>query len=48
MTKEESRIVCANVSLTHVDFMVGTKDTNIIGIKANGEQVQIFKDGNWA
>ena len=48
MTKDESRIACANVSLTHVDFMIGTKDTNIVGVKSNGEEVQIFKDGNWA
>ena len=38
----------ANISLTHVDFMIGTKDTNITGIKRNGEIIQIFKDGNWA
>ena len=47
MTKEESKLAGANVSLMHVDFMIGTKDTNIVGIKANGEKVQIFKDGNW-
>lgn len=47
MTKEGSKIAGANTSLTHVDFMIGTKDTNIVGIKPNGEEVQIFKDGNW-
>lgn len=37
----------ANCSLTHVDFMIGTKDTNIVGIKKDGSKVQVFKDGNW-
>ena len=44
MTKEESKLAGANTSITHVDFMIGTKDTNIIGIKNNGEKVQIFKE----
>lgn len=48
MTKEESLKAKANSSLTHVDFMIGTKDTQIIGVKADGTEVQIFKDGNWA
>ncbi len=47
MTKETLKGSCANVSLTHVDFMIGTQDTNIIGVKINGEKVQIFKNGNW-
>lgn len=37
-----------NVSKTHVDFMVGTKDLSIVGTDANGKEVAIFKDGNWA
>lgn len=37
-----------NDSFIHEDFMIGTKDLSIIGIKENGEKVQIFKDGNWA
>lgn len=48
MTKEESKLAGANTSLTHVDFMIGAKDTNIVGIKSTGEKIQIFKDGNWA
>lgn len=36
-----------NDSLTHVDFMVGDATTEIIGVKENGEEVQIFKDGNF-
>lgn len=37
-----------NKSATHVDFMIGTEDLNIDGIKANGERVAIFRNGNWA
>lgn len=48
MTKEESKSAGANTSITHVDFMIGTNDTNIVGIKSNGEKVQVFKNGNWA
>ena len=28
--------------------MIGSPDMNIVGEKATGEKVQIFKDGNWA
>ena len=28
--------------------MIGSKDLNIVGIKENGEEVQLFKNGNWA
>lgn len=36
-----------NDSLTHVDFMVGDETTEILGVKENGDQVQIFKEGNF-
>lgn len=36
-----------NDSLTHVDFMVGDETTEIIGVKENGDKVQIFKEGNF-
>ena len=35
-----------NNSLTHVDFMIGSNDMNIVGITHQGEEVQVFKDGN--
>ena len=28
--------------------MIGTPDLSIVGVRATGERVQIFKDGNWA
>lgn len=36
----------ANRSLTHVDFMIGSADLNIYGIKGD-EKTLIFKDGEW-
>lgn len=38
----------ANQSIIHVDFMVGSKDLNITGIKADGSEVPVFINGNWA
>lgn len=38
----------ANISLIHEDFMIGSKDLDIIGETFNGEQLHIFKNGNWA
>lgn len=37
-----------NHSVIHVDFMVGGNDLNIVGIKKNGEKIQIFENGNWS
>ncbi|MGI5885196.1 MAG: aminopeptidase [Candidatus Spyradocola sp.] len=37
-----------NNSLTHVDFMVGTKDLRIEGIRADGSRVPVFANGVWA
>jgi aminopeptidase len=28
--------------------MIGSSDMNIVGITYSGEEVQVFKDGNWA
>lgn len=37
-----------NDSLVHEDFMIGTADLSIEGIRADGSRVQVFKDGNFA
>lgn len=37
-----------NKSFSHVDFMIGSKDLNIVGINDKGEEIQIFENGNWA
>ena len=36
-----------NKSITHVDFMFGSEDMEIVGIKENKEEIQIFKNGNF-
>ena len=48
MSKEDLLKAKANSSITHVDFMIGTSDTNITGVKKDGTEIQIFRDGNWA
>ena len=47
-TDEECKQRGINDSMIHVDFMIGAKDTSIVGITESGERVQIFKDGDWA
>lgn len=37
-----------NDSLSHVDFMFGTSDLDVVGIMEDGSEVQIFSNGNWA
>ncbi|MGN1344945.1 MAG: aminopeptidase [Traorella sp.] len=37
-----------NQSIIHVDFMIGTKDLDIVGIDDKGHEVQIFKNGDFA
>lgn len=48
MTDEELELAGVNNSLTHVDFMVGSKDMSIIGETKDGQKIQIFRNGNWA
>lgn len=48
MSDEELDAHNVNDSLTHVDFMIGREDTDIVAESLEGEKIQIFKDGNWA
>ena len=48
MTREEREAHGLNYSVNHVDFMLGTADLSIVGTTADGREVQIFKDGNFA
>lgn len=48
MNDEELDAHNVNNSLTHVDFMVGDKDTKIVARTLDGETIELFKDGNWA
>lgn len=47
-TDEECKKRGVNDSMIHVDFMIGSRDMDIVGIKKTGERVQIFKNGTWA
>lgn len=47
-TDEECKKHGINDSMIHVDFMIGARDTSIVGITKTGEKVQIFENGNWA
>ena len=48
LTTEEAYQRGINDSMIHVDFMIGSDDLEVIGIKDNGEQIQLFKNGTWA
>lgn len=47
MTPEQLAAHGINNSQVHVDFMVGSNQMNIDGIKADGTVIPIFRDGNW-
>ncbi len=47
-TVEEARELGVNDSMIHEDFMIGTEDLSIIGICADGTEVEIFRNGDWA
>lgn len=48
LTTEEAKEKGINDSMIHVDFMVGTRDLDIVGVDAKGDKHQIFKNGEWA
>ncbi len=43
---EDLRSVGINESKTHVDFMIGTDDLEVIGVTYDGMEVTIMKEGN--
>ena len=47
-TLEELHKMGINDSALHVDFMIGTDDLSIIGIKKDGSEFVIFENGLWA
>ena len=48
MSKEELEAAGANESVTHVDFMIGSAEMDIDGIKEDGTSEPVFREGNWA
>ena len=47
-TDDEAHALGINDSVTHVDFMIGTKDMSINAILEDGKTVKIFENGEWA
>ena len=48
MDQDELRRRGVNTSATHVDFMIGTDDLDIMGICADGTEVPVFVNGQWS
>ncbi len=48
MSNEEILEKGVNDSLIHVDFMVGSDDLHIVGIREDGSETDIFVNGTWA
>lgn len=48
MTQDELAVAGLNQSMTHVDFMVGSGEMDIDGIKEDGTVIPVFRNGNWA
>ncbi|EHB64119.1 aminopeptidase [Paenibacillus lactis] len=48
MTPEQLQEHGLNSSITHVDFMMGSKDLQITGITRDGREEPVFINGNWA
>ena len=47
LSDEQKEEAGCNVSITHVDFMFGTKDMNITGYTKDGVAVKVFENGNF-
>jgi aminopeptidase len=37
-----------NRSMSHVDFMIGTRDLSIVGTDIHNKEIPLFKNGTWA
>ena len=48
MDKAAQKAAGLNQSMTHVDFMVGTKDLSIVGTTHDGREIPVFVNGNFA
>lgn len=48
LSTDELKSRGGNTSLIHVDFMMGTSDLEIDGLRSDGTMEPIFRAGNWA
>ena len=47
LTEEELKELGVNDSVEHIDFMIGTPDLVVTGIKKDGTKVPLFTNGEW-
>ena len=47
MDKEELKELGLNQCDSHVDFMIGNKDLEIIGLTYDNQEIKIFENGNF-
>lgn len=47
LSKDELKKLGLNDSIEHVDFMIGTPDLTVTGIRPTGEEIPVFIDGDW-
>jgi aminopeptidase len=47
LSEEELVLLGYNKSMTHVDFMFGSEDMEIVGTTHDNKQIQVFKKGNF-
>lgn len=48
MSEEELKAAGLNRSHTHVDFMIGSAEMDIDGIRKDGTRIPVFRNGDWA
>ena len=48
LSPEQQQKLGINQSINHVDFMIGTRDLEIVGTTADGRQIKVFENGNFA
>ena len=47
ITLQEAYDKGVNKSFMHVDFMIGTRETAVDGIREDGEVIPVFRNGNF-
>lgn len=48
LEREQLAEIGLNTSIVHEDFMIGSAEMDIDGIKADGSKIPVFRKGNWA
>ena len=48
LTPEQISAQGGNKSLIHIDWMIGSDQTDIDGVRADGSRVAVFRKGEWA